>query len=215
MSKVVLHVTMSLDGFMAGPDIGVGHPMGRGGLRLHDWILKTPADDTDVAVTREISVSTGAVVLGRRTYDVGVEVWQDTPFPVPCFVLTHHALGRRAMKSGTFAFVTDGLESALRRAEAVADGKDVALMGADIAQQALGAGLLDEINLQLAPVVMGDGRRLFEHLGTEHIELERTRILASPLVTHLRFRVPRTRSLTPGRPGASAEAARSGAEPLL
>ncbi|KOV51439.1 hypothetical protein ADL00_40575 [Streptomyces sp. AS58] len=196
MSKVVLHVTMSLDGFMAGPDISVEHPMGRGGLRLHDWILNTPTNDVDTSVTQEISASTGAVVLGRRTFDVGVQVWQDTPFPVPCFVLTHNARSQRAMKSGTFTFITNGLKSALQQAEAVADGKNVALMGADIAQQALGAGLLDEINLQLAPVLMGDGRRLFEHLGTEHLELERTRILSSPLVTHLRFQVRHARNLS-------------------
>ncbi|MGW5640423.1 dihydrofolate reductase family protein [Streptomyces sp. NPDC003832] len=95
------------------------------------------------------------------------------------------------MKSGTFTFVPDGLADALRRAEAVAGGKDIALMGADVAQQALAAGLLDEINLQLAPVLMGDGRRLFEHLGTDRVELERTRLLASPRVTHLRFRIDR------------------------
>lgn len=190
MSKVVLHVTMSLDGFMAGPDVSAEHPMGRGGLRLHEWILNTPASDVDATVAQEISASTGAVVLGRRTFDVGVEVWQDTPFPVPCFVLTHHAQSQRVMKSGTFVFVTSGLRSALQQAEAAADGKDVALMGADIAQQALCAGLLDEINLQLAPVLLGDGRRLFENLGPEHLELERTRILASPLVTHVRFRIP-------------------------
>lgn len=198
MNKVVLHVTMSLDGFMAGPDVSVEHPMGRGGLRLHEWILNTPASDVDATVTQEISASTGAVVLGRRTFDVGAEVWQDTPFPVPCFVLTHQAQSQRVMKSGTFTFVTSGLRSALQQAEAVADGKDVALMGADIAQQALSAGLLDEINLQLAPVLIGDGRRLFENLEPEHLELERTRILASPLVTHLRFRVPHARNTPDG-----------------
>ncbi|MFE9446345.1 dihydrofolate reductase family protein [Streptomyces sp. NPDC006602] len=115
MSKVVLHVTMSLDGFMAGPDVSIEHPMGRGGLRLHDWILNTPTSDVDATVTQEISASTGAVVLGRRTFDVGVEVWQDTPFPVPCFVLTHNARSQRAMKSGTFTFITSGLKSAFSR----------------------------------------------------------------------------------------------------
>ncbi|MGW7646388.1 dihydrofolate reductase family protein [Streptomyces bobili] len=189
MSKVVLNVTMSLDGFMAGPDISVEHPMGRGGLRLHEWILNTSTSDVDATVAQEVTTSTGAVVLGRRTFDVGVDVWQDTPYPVPCFVLTHNTRNRRVMKSGTFTFVTGGVKEALHQAKAVADGKDVLLMRADNAQQALSAGLLDEINLQIAPVLMGDGRRLFEHLGTERIELERTRILASPHVTHLRFHV--------------------------
>ncbi|MFF0201370.1 dihydrofolate reductase family protein [Streptomyces sp. NPDC005017] len=193
MSRVVLNCTMSLDGFMAGPDIGVEHPMGRGGLRLHEWIFNASTNDVDTAVAREVSASTGAVVLGRRTFDVGVGVWQDTPFPVPCFVLTHTPRSRLAMKSGSFTFLTGDVSSALREAQAAADGKDVTLMGADIARQALRAGLLDEINLQIAPVLMGEGRRLFDQLGTEHIELERTRLLASPHVTHLRFRVTHAR----------------------
>ncbi|MFC4471456.1 dihydrofolate reductase family protein [Streptomyces xiangluensis] len=187
MSKVVLNVTMSLDGFMAGPDVSVEHPMGRGGLRLHEWIFDTSASEVDTAVTRETLDSTGAVVLGRRTFDVGVGVWKDTPYPVPCFVLTHNARSQMVMKSGPFIFVTDGLKGALQQAQAVAGGKDVTLMGADIAQQALTARLVDEINLQIAPVLLGGGRRLFDHLGMEPIELERTRILASPHVTHLRF----------------------------
>ncbi|MFF6781183.1 dihydrofolate reductase family protein [Streptomyces sp. NPDC012510] len=197
MSKVVLHVTMSLDGFMAGPDISVEHPMGRGGLRLHEWIFASDSD-VDTVVSREVSASTGAVVLGRRTFDVGVEVWQDTPFPVPCFVLTHAPRSRLVMKSGSFTFLTGDVRGALRQAEAAAGGKDVTLMGADIAQQALRAELLDEINLQIAPVLMGEGRRLFDHLGTEHIELERTRVLTSPHVTHLRFRVRYARGTPSG-----------------
>lgn len=198
MSKVVLNATMSLDGFMAGPDISVEHPMGRGGLRLHEWIFNASTSDVDAAVAQEVSASTGAVVLGRRTFDVGVEVWQDTPFPVPCFVLTHDPRARMVMKSGSFTFLTCDVKSALQQAEAVADGKDVALMGADIAQQALRAELLDEINLQIAPVLMSEGRRLFDHLGTEHIELERTRFLASPHVTHLRFHVTYARNAPSG-----------------
>jgi dihydrofolate reductase len=194
MSKVVLNVTMSLDGFMAGPDISAEDPMGRGGLRLHEWIFDRSGSEADAAVTREVSDSTGAVVLGRRTFDVGVDVWEDTPFPVPCFVLTHNARSQMVMKSGTFTFITAGVETALQQAQTAAGGKDVTLMGADIAQQALRARLLDEINLQIAPVLMGDGRRLFDHLGREHIELERSRILASPHVTHLRFRVAHTRN---------------------
>ncbi|GAA3842361.1 dihydrofolate reductase family protein [Streptomyces phyllanthi] len=196
--SVVLNATMSLDGFMAGPDISVEHPMGRGGLRLHEWIFNASTSDVDAAVAQEVSASTGAVVLGRRTFDVGVEVWQDTPFPVPCFVLTHDPRDRLVMKNGSFTFLTCDVQSALRQAEAAADGKDVTLMGADIAQQALRAELLDEINLQIAPVLMGEGRRLFDHLGTEHIELERTRILASPHVTHLRYHVTYARNAPSG-----------------
>ncbi|MFJ5827880.1 dihydrofolate reductase family protein [Streptomyces sp. NPDC093089] len=204
MSKVVLNVTMSLDGFMAGPDISAEHPMGRGGLRLHEWIFDTSGSEVDAAVAREVSDSTGAVVLGRRTFDVGVEVWEDTPFPVPCFVLTHNARSQAVMKSGTFTFITGGVESALQQARAAAGGKDVTIMGADIAQQALRARLLDEINLQIAPVLMGDGRRLFDHLGKEHIELERSRILVSPHVTHMRFRVTHARNTPSSRVSAPA-----------
>ncbi|GHE40328.1 dihydrofolate reductase family protein [Streptomyces capitiformicae] len=113
-------------------------------------------------------------------------------------MLTHDPRDRLVMKSGSFTFLTCDVRSALRQAEAAADGKDVTLMGADIAQQALRAELLDEINLQIAPVLMGEGRRLFDHLGTEHIELERTRILASPHVTHLRFHVTYARNTPSG-----------------
>ncbi|MGI8329159.1 dihydrofolate reductase family protein [Actinomadura scrupuli] len=189
MTQVILHVTMSLDGFMAGPGISAEHPMGEGGLRLHEWVFNGSDNEADAGVTRELLATTGAVVLGRRTFDVGVGVWEDTPFPVPCFVLTHEVRDELVMKSGTFTFVTGGVDDALKRARAAAGEQKINLMGADVAQQFLRAGLLDEIHLQLAPVMLGTGRRLFEHLGTEHIELERTRVTESPYVTHLRFRV--------------------------
>jgi len=128
-------------------------------------------------------------VLGRRTFDVGAGLWGDVPFPVPCFVLTHEDREELVKKSGTFTFVTDGIESALRQARAAAGEKDVRLMGADIAQQFIKAGLLDEIQINLVPVLLGDGVRLFEHLGTEHIEPESTRVIESSGVIHLRFRV--------------------------
>jgi len=188
MGKVLLDVTMSLDGFMAGPNVGVEHPMGEGGLRLHEWLFNTSKSDVDAEVQREMFATTGAVVLGRRTFDVGIGVWEDTPFPVSCFVLTHEPLEPRVEKGGTFTFVTD-VETAFQQATAAAGEKDVRLMGADISQQFLKAGLIDEIRIQLAPVLLVHGRRLFEHLGTEHIELERIGIVESPYVTHLRFRV--------------------------
>ena len=189
MAKVTLNMSMSLDGFIAGPNVGVELPMGEGGLRLHDWLFNSSASEVDAEVEQEMFAMTGAVVLGRRTYDVGVGPWGDVPFPVPCFVLTHEDREEIVKKSGSFTFVTDGIESALQRARAAAGEKDVRLMGADIAQQFLSAGLLDEIQINLVPVLLGDGIRLFDHIGAERIELESTRVIESPSVTHLRFRV--------------------------
>ncbi|MEU9834620.1 dihydrofolate reductase family protein [Streptosporangium sp. NPDC048047] len=191
MSTVILHVTMSLDGFAAGPDVSPENPMGVGGLRLHEWVFGAADDEVDSAVIKELSAATGAVVLGRRTFDVGVGVWGDTPFPAACFVVTHRPQDDLAMRSGTFTFVGDGVERAIRRARAAAGGRNVNLMGIDVARQALSAGLIDEIHLQVAPVLLGGGRRLFEELGTGPVELERTAVAASSRVTHLRFRVVR------------------------
>lgn len=190
MARVLLDVTMSLDGFMAGPDVSVEHPMGKGGLRLHDWVFNTSSSEVDAAIAREMSETTGAVVLGRRTFDVGIDVWNDTPFAVPCFVLTHDPLAERVEKSGTFTFVTD-VRDAHARATAAAGDRAVRLMGAEVGQQFLAAGVVDEIRIQLAPVLLGAGRRLFDNLGAEHIELERVRTVESPYVTHLWFRVRR------------------------
>lgn len=192
MGNVILHVTMSLDGFMAGPNISTTQPMGEGGLRLHEWVFNTSTSDIDAQVVKELFATTGAVVLGRRTFDVGIEVWQDTPFPVPCFVLTHNPRQPLVMASGAFTFVDRGLNAALEQARAAAGDKQINLMGADIAQQFLQAGLLDEIHLQIAPVLMGRGRRLFEHLGSAAIELERLQVIESPYVTHMQFRVQKS-----------------------
>ena len=189
MGNVILHVTMSLDGFMAGPNISVTQPMGEGGLRLHEWLFNTSTSDVDAQVAQDLFATTGAVVLGRRTFDVGVEVWQDTPFPAPCFVLTHNPREQLVMKSGTFTFVDRGVENALQQARVAAGDKHINLMGAEIAQQFLKIGFLDEIHLQIAPVLMGCGRRLFEHLSSTPIELERVKVIESPYVTHIQFRV--------------------------
>ncbi|MEV4412515.1 dihydrofolate reductase family protein [Catellatospora sp. NPDC049609] len=188
MAQVFAHVTMSLDGFMAGPDIGVEQPMGAGGERLHRWIFDQ-SDDVDAAAVRRQFALTGSVLLGRRTFDVGIGQWGDTPYPAPCFVLTHRPAPDRVEKSGTFTFVHTGLSDAVRVARAAAGDRAVTVMGADVVQQALRAGLLDEIHLQIAPVLLGAGRRLFEHLGPDHIELERLDVRESAQVTHMRFRV--------------------------
>ncbi|GAA2370964.1 deaminase reductase [Catellatospora methionotrophica] len=188
MARVIAHVTMSLDGFMAGPDVGTAFPMGRGGESLHQWIFDG-SSEVDAAAVRQQFALTGAVLLGRRTFDVGVDVWGDTPYPVPCFVLTHRPEPVRTARSGTFTFVHTGLSDAVEQAIAAAGERAVTLMGAEVVQQVLRAGLLDEIHLQLAPVLLGGGRRLFEHLGTGHIALEQLASEKSPHVTHLRYRV--------------------------
>jgi dihydrofolate reductase len=194
MSRLLIAFTMSLDGFIAGPEVGVEHPMGRGGERLHEWILNDSADrGVDPEMAKELFGLVGAVILGRRTFDVGLAPWGDTPFPVPCFVLTHERRENLKMKSGTFTFVNDGIESALRRARQAAVRKDVLVMGADAAQQYLKAGLVDELILQIAPVLLGKGTRLFDRIGDDHIELHRERLVGSPFVTHLKFSVVRAR----------------------
>lgn len=192
MGKVVLSASMSLDGFMAGPDVGLEHPMGRGGERLHEWLF----DDTtegllDAEIAKEAGAALGAVVVGRRTFDVGLESWGDVPCPVPCFVLTHETRDDLPMSSGTFCFVDGSIPSSLEHAQAAAGERDVLLMGASVGQQFLDAGLVDELAIQIVPVLLGAGTRLFDHLGPEHIELDRTASIESPHVTHLRFRVVR------------------------
>jgi dihydrofolate reductase len=187
MGKVVLTMSMSLDGFVAGPNISAVSPMGEGGLRLHDWLLKTP-NEMDATIVKDIHATTGAVVLGKRTFDVGVGIWEDTPYAAPCFVLTHTASEKRTEKSGTFTFVTDGIESALEQAKVAAGEKNVTLMGATTAQQFLEAGLLDELQIHLVPVLIGGGLRLFDVLP-KSVKLEKTRTLESSGVTHLRYRI--------------------------
>lgn len=189
MSKVILDMSMSLDGFIAGANVSKEYPMGINGENLHTWMFSTPRDKVDVDVESEMFERTGAVILGNRTFEVGVDLWEDVPFPVPTFVLTHKKRETLIQKSGTFTFVTDGIESALQQARAVAGDKDVRLMGADIAQQFFSAGLIDEIQINHVPILLGDGVRLFEHLGTHIRQLVKDRILVSPYVTHIRYQV--------------------------
>jgi dihydrofolate reductase len=193
-SKLLIAFTMSLDGFIAGPDVSIEEPMGKGGERLHEWMFNDSADrGVDPELAKEMFGLVGAVILGRRTFDAGLAPWGDTPFPAPCFVLTHERREVLPMKSGTFTFVNDGIEAALRQAKGAANGKDVLVMGADAAQQYLKAGLVDELILQIAPVLLGRGTRLFDRIGDDHIELRRERLVGSPFVTHLKFSVVRAR----------------------
>ena len=216
MTKLTLDITTSLDGFVAGPNASFERPLGVGGERLHEWAfslapfrerhgLEGGEHNVDADVVQENLDATGAVVMGRRMFSGGEGPWEDDPnadgwwgdeppFRVPVFVLTSHAREPLAMKGGTsFTFVTDGLEAALEQARVAAGRKDVALAGgASIAQQYLRAGLLDELQIHFVPLLLGDGVHLFDRLGIDPmVELETTRVIASPSVTHLRFRVLR------------------------
>lgn len=198
MGHTLLSMSISLDGFAAGPDVTVEQPMGEGGERLHEWLFHGDADDVsparvDAEQARELFATTGAVVIGKRTFDVGVGLWQDTPYPVPCFVLTHEPREELVMKSASFTFVTGGVESALRLARQAAGNRNVLIMGGPMtARQFVQARLVDEIRLQLVPVLLGAGTRLFDHLTTGHIELVTTAVMTSPHVTHLRCQVAKS-----------------------
>ena len=191
MGKVTLHISMSLDGFITEPNQGVGDPLGDDPGRLHDWMFDAKTE-ADAAVLDEIHASTGAVLIGKRMFDVGFEPWGDPPpFRMPVFVVTHQERPPLPMQGGTtYTFVTDGIEAALELASAAASGKNVGIWGgANITMQYLRAGLLDEMQIHLIPVLLGGGVRLFEDLGPEHIELRNTRSIETPSAIHLRFEV--------------------------
>jgi dihydrofolate reductase len=202
VGKVTVDMSMSLDGFIAGPNDSVERPLGEGGERLHEWIydlaswrerhgLEGGKIDTDAEVLDESFKNTGAVVVGRRMFDVANGWGDNPPFHMPVLVITHEAREKLVKEGGTtFTFVTDGIQSALEQAKAAAGDKDVSVGGgANIIQQYLSAGLLDEIQIHLVPVLLGDGVRLFHHIGAEQIELETTRVIESPGVTHMKFRI--------------------------
>ena len=186
MGNVVLAMSMSLDGFVAAPNDRVGQALGDGGQRLHEWI----SDGRARNLLAEAAGRTGAIVMGRRTFDLsgGPHTWGNAGVHTPCFVLTHRP-PRNAHPA--FSFVTDGVEAALARAKAAAGGADVAVMGASVGRQCLAAGLLDEMALTLVPVFLGGGIRLFENLGGADTDFAPQRPVETPGVTHLRFRVIR------------------------
>jgi dihydrofolate reductase len=199
MPNVILDISMSLDGFVTGPGDEIGRELGHGGEALHYWIFGGPwhydgplgtASGVDREVLGELFSSMGAIVIGRRMYDI-VRGWgDDPPFGVPCFVLTHRGQADIVKGDTTFTFVTDGIESAVEQAAAVAGGKDVSLGGgASIAQQALAAGLVDELQIHLAPVLLGSGTRLFDHIPATSLSI--VRVLDSPLATHVKYRLTR------------------------
>jgi dihydrofolate reductase len=202
MGKIRTGHSTSLDGFIAGPNDGLETPMGEGGERLLAWysggdteyrlpgtemVFKVSAQSAELL--RETRETTGALVTGRRTFDLTGGWGGKHPLDVPVFVVTHAVSQEWDYERSPFTFVTDGLESAVEQARAVAGDKDVGVIGASLVQQCIRAGLLDEIHIDLVPVLLGDGIRLFDHLGTEPIELESTRVIEGAGVTHLTFRV--------------------------
>lgn len=212
MGNVIVNMSMSLDGYIAGPNDSRENPLGDGGERLPEWMLDLASwreqqgldggkTNRDSEIVAEASKNVGAAVMGRRMFDNDDGPWGDDPFEghwgddspygVPVFVLTHHPREPLEMDGGTtFHFVTDGIESALEQAKAAAGDEDVEIVGgANVIQQFVEAGLVDEIQLHVSPVLLGDGIRLFESLDSEPIELERTRVVGSPDVTHLWFDV--------------------------
>ena len=186
-----VHVSLSLDGYVAGPDIAVEQAMGRGGDDLHAWMFANPRDpvDQEVAAVMFSPGTVGAVLMGRRTLDVGIGHWgDDGTFGVPCFVLSHTSREQIIKESTTFTFVTDGLGRAVERANAAAGGKDVEVMGADLIRQLLIAGWIDELQITLVPIILGGGTPLLTGLAHGVVEFEQVASRSSATVTHLRYR---------------------------
>jgi dihydrofolate reductase len=212
MGKVVLDISTSLDGFVAGPNPSLARPLGAGGEQLHEWAvalaswreshgLEGGEKNVDDELVAEGIANTGSVLMGRRMFSGGEGPWEDDPnadgwwgddppFRVPVFVVTHHDREPVTKQGGTtFTFVTDGVEAALRQARAAAGDDDVSVGGgASVAQQLLSAGLLDEMQIHLVPVLLGGGTRLLDDLPPD-LRLERVRVVDSPGVTHLRYRL--------------------------
>jgi dihydrofolate reductase len=205
-------ISISLDGFIAGPDQSADDPLGKGGEQLHEWVIRLAAwrqphgrEGGEVNASSEVIEDSlrdiGATIMGRNMFGGGPGPWDETspwegwwgedpPFHTPVFVLTHHEREPLRKQGGTsFHFVSDGIESALEQAREAAGGKDVRLGGgADVARQYLKAGLIDEFQLNLVPVLLGSGERLLEGLDADDVEFELDRALDAPGVTHLRYR---------------------------
>ncbi len=212
MSSVTCQISISLDGFVAGPNQTLENPIGEGGLRLHQWLFDTAswreqhgqaggARTADSGVLDEVVQNVGAYIMGRKMFGGGDGPWDQTwrgwwgdepPYHVPVFVLTHHAREPLTMRGGTtFTFVTDGYESALEQARSAAGRKDVSIAGgAHTVQQYLAAGMLDELYLHIVPVILGAGERLLENVGDP--SLEPLKVIASPTVTHVKYRIVRS-----------------------
>jgi dihydrofolate reductase len=211
MTRLRLRISMSLDGYVAGPVQSVDNPLGVGGMRLHDWVRELSTFrgahgmdggvvNTSTPVVEEWSANIGSTIMGRNMFGGHPGAWDasqpwmgwwgdNPPFHHPVFVLTHHARPPLVMAGGTtFTFVTDGIESALEQARAAAGGEDIMLGGgAATARKYLLAGLVDEMDISLVPALLGAGERLFDGFGDDLHGLEQVRVVTAPGVTHIRF----------------------------
>ena len=211
MSKLRLKITMSLDGYVAGPEQSVENPLGIGGLQLHKWAFELEffcrmhgmeggAVNESTAVMEESIANIGATIMGRNMFGGHPGDWDainpwhgwwgsNPPYHHPVFVLTHHPREPLVCEGGTtFNFITTGIEDALAQARQAANGQDISLAGgAQAAQQYLAAGLVDEMEINLAPVLLGSGERLFDHIGDGTQGMELVRTIAAPNVTHYKF----------------------------
>jgi dihydrofolate reductase len=209
MSRVRIHISVSADGYVAGPNQSEENPLGEGGERLHDWLVALRAwrephgleggeVNASSAVVEELQANLGAEIMGRGKFGGGPGPWgdawpgwwgEDPPFHMPVFVLTHHQREPLTLSDTTFTFVTDGTEAALEQARAAAGEKDVLIGGgADVINQYLAAGHVDELELHVVPLLLGGGARLFEGIGPD-LELEQIRVVEAPGVAHLKYRV--------------------------
>jgi dihydrofolate reductase len=214
MTKLRLNITMSLDGYVAGPNQSVENPLGEGGEQLHEWAFATRtfraihgmeggATGHDDDIAKEYFDNIGATIMGRHMFGGGDGPWGDKPwngwwgenppFHMPVFVLTHHARDPLELQGGTtFHFVTEGFHMALERAKDAAQGKGIILGGgANIAHQYLKAGLIDELDIHVVPVLMGAGRRLFDNIDGQQTAYECVRVVNSPAVTHYKYHLKR------------------------
>jgi dihydrofolate reductase len=215
VSKLRFNISMSLDGYVAGPNQTVTHPLGEGGEKLHEWAfavrtfreihgMEGGAGGADDAVAAESLHNIGATIMGRHMFGGGDGAWganpwqgwwgANPPFHRPVFVLTHHERPPLEMQGGTtFHFVTEGIHAALESARNAARGKDVALAGgADVAQQYLQAGLIDEMEIHVVPILLGGGARLFDNMDGRQTAYESIRVVSSPAVSHYKYRLRRS-----------------------
>jgi dihydrofolate reductase len=206
MGKVVFNMTVSLDGFVAGPNDSPENGLGDGGDALFNWYF---SGDTEIPISdgnmmlkvapqsaellKDAMKTYGAGVWGRRTFDIA-QAWGGHPPGSPAFIVTHTVPQQWVYEGSPFTFVTDGIESAIRQAKQAAGDKHVVICTASILQQCLNLGLMDEIHLDVAPLLLGQGVRLFDHLNIKPIELERIRAIEAPGITHLGFSVVKERS---------------------